>query len=67
VIWNQAIGAIFLILAVPAVMKALQVVRSGEWDERSTFVVILSAIFASVMIFFGISSLLKAKRIDSRR
>jgi uncharacterized membrane protein YcjF (UPF0283 family) len=67
VIWNQAIGAIFLVLALPAIIKALQVIRSGEWDQQSTFAVILSAIFASVMIFFGIGSLLKARRIENRR
>lgn len=66
VIWNQAIGAIFLVLAVPAVFKAIQVLREEQKDEHSVFVLILSAIFSGVMIAFGIASLMKARRIGSR-
>lgn len=66
VIWNQAIGAIFLILAIPAVMKALQILREPQQNERTTFALILSIVFASIMIIFGVGSLLKARRISSR-
>ncbi len=66
VIWNQSIGALFLILAVPAVMKALQILRQPQQDEQSTFALILSIIFATVMIAFGIASLRKARKIGSR-
>jgi putative Ca2+/H+ antiporter (TMEM165/GDT1 family) len=63
VIWNQAIGALFIILAVPAVMKALQLYRELERDPRSGFGLILSIIFAIVMASFGIASFIKARRI----
>ena len=66
IIWNQLIGAIFIILAVPAVFKILQVLREPEHDEHSFFVIILSLVFAGVMITFGVSSLMKARRIGSR-
>lgn len=66
VIWNQGIGALFLVLAVPAVMKALQILRGPKPDEQGTFALILSVVFASIMIIFGVASLLKARRIASR-
>ena len=66
VIWNQAVGGIFFVLAIPAVFKVLQVLREGQKDERSFFVLILSVIFSAVMIGFGISSIRKARRIGSR-
>ena len=66
VIWNQAIGGLFLILAIPAVMKALQILRGPKPDEQSTFALILSLVFSTIMIGFGISSLLRARRISSR-
>ena len=67
VIWNQAIGAVFLILAVPALMKALQFFREPQHDQRSVFVLVLSVIFSGVMAGFGIASLLRARRIGSGR
>lgn len=67
VIWNQAIGAIFLILALPAVNKAIQVLRQPQQDEQSTFALILSIIWSVVMIALGLLSLLKARRIAARR
>lgn len=66
VIWNQAIGAIFLVLAMPAVFKAIQVLREGQTDERSFFVLLLSIVFSAVMIAFGVASFVKARRIGSR-
>ena len=40
-----------MILAVPAVMKALQILRQPQQDEQSTFALILSIIFATVMFY----------------
>lgn len=65
VIWNQAVGALFLVLAVPAVFKAVQVLRDRQSDERGIFTFILSVLFAGVMIAFGVSSLMRARRIGS--
>lgn len=67
VIWNQAIGAIFLILAIPALFKAAQLFREiGSGDGRTMFGLILSVIFCLVMFSFSIASFRKAKRISSR-
>lgn len=63
IIWNQAIGALFCVLAVPALMKSVQAYREFGADAKSGFTLALSLIFASVMLFFGIGSFAKARRI----
>ena len=66
VIWNQAIGALFLLLATPALFKAVQLYRTLETDPKSGFGLVLALIFVAVMLFFGIASFLKARRINSQ-
>ena len=62
IIWNQVIGALFIVLAVPAFSKAFQAHQS-----QNDFVFVLSLIFGATMSSFGIASFLKARRIGSRR
>ncbi len=66
IIWNQAIGALFLLLAVPAVLKAVQSYRAMQHDAKSGFGLGLALIFSCIMVFFGITSFLKARRIAGR-
>ena len=65
IIWNQAVGALFLILALPALMKILQILRGPKPDEQTTFALILSIVFSTIMIGFGVASFLRARRIAS--
>jgi hypothetical protein len=66
VIWNQAIGALFLVLATPALFKAIQLYRTLDTDPKSSFGLALALFFVAVMVFFGINSFLKARRIGSQ-
>jgi hypothetical protein len=66
VVWNQAIGFLFFVLAVPAALKGIQLYRSLDTDPKGGFGIIISAIFVVVMVSFGVSSFLKARRIASR-
>lgn len=66
VIWNQAIGALFLVLAMPALIKAIQLYRTLDTDPKSSFGLALALVFVGVMVFFGIASFLKARRIGSQ-
>ena len=66
VIWNQAIGALFLVLATPALFKAIQLYRTLDTDPKSSFGLAVALIFVAVMMFFGINSFLKARRIASQ-
>lgn len=67
VIWNQAIGALFFVLAIPALVKAVQLYRDLKTDpSKSSFGLVLSAIFVTVMVIFGITSFMKARQISAR-
>ncbi len=66
VIWNQSIGAVFIVLAIPALFKAVQLYRGLGADPKNGFGIALSLIFAAVMASFGIASFLKARRISRR-
>ena len=67
IIWNQAIGALFFVLAIPAFLKAIQLYRTFQSDPKSSFVALaISCVFVIVMVGFGASSFLKARRIGSR-
>ena len=66
VIWNQAIGALFLVLATPALFKAIQLYRTLDTDPQGSFRLTVALIFVVVMVFFGINSFLKARRIASQ-
>ena len=66
VIWNQAIGALFFVLATPAVFKAIQLYRTLDTDPQGSFRLAISLIFVAVMVCFGINSFLRARRIASQ-
>lgn len=66
VIWNQAIGALFFVLATPALFKAIQLYRTLDTDPNGSFRLAVALIFVAVMLFFGINSFLRARRIASQ-
>jgi hypothetical protein len=63
VLWNQLIGFIFLVLAVGAMPSAVKNVRQFQGDFESSLRVGLAFIFMALMLYFGITSLLRARRI----
>jgi hypothetical protein len=64
IIWNQAIGAVFFLLAVPAIFKAVQLYRGWDNEPNNGFGLALSLVFIAVMTGFGIASFRKARRIS---
>jgi hypothetical protein len=66
VIWNQAIGAMFVVLAVPAVFKAVEVYPALTTDPKAPFAFALSLVFGAVMAFFAANSFVKARRVARR-
>ncbi len=67
VIWNQAIGGIFLLFAVLFFGNAVRYYNeSGATDSRNTLALAFSLFLGVVMAFFGITSFLKARRISRR-
>jgi uncharacterized membrane protein YfcA len=66
VIWNQAIGAIFLLLAVMFFANAARYYNGSQTDARSGVALAFCAFLGAVMGAFGIASFLKARRISRR-
>ena len=64
IIWNQALGAVFLLFAVAFFANAAKYYKDLAGDSRNTVALIFSLFLGAVMMFFGIGSLLKARRIS---
>jgi|HubBroStandDraft_6_1064221.scaffolds.fasta_scaffold1734939_2 hypothetical protein len=63
VLWNQLMGFIFLVLAAGATPSAVHNFREFHGDFESSMRVALVFIFVALMLYFGITSLLRARRI----
>ena len=64
ILWNEMIGFLFLLISVPAILSAIKYFRKAEQDADNLFWALLTAVFAAVMVFFGIHSFLRARRIS---
>ena len=63
-LWNQMIGFIFLVLAASAVPSTVRNVHQFQGDADSFFRVLLPIAFGALMAYFGITSLLRARKIS---
>ena len=64
VLWNEMIGFLFLVLAVPAIWSAITYFRRIDQDGDNLFRAFVASIFAAAMLFFGIPSFLRARKIS---
>lgn len=64
VLWNEVIGFLFIALAVPAVFAGVRNWKELERGEGGVVKVLLPALWALVMGYFGVSSFLKARKIS---
>ena len=62
-LWNEVIGFIFIVFAVMAAFSTWRSVRMSSGDP-DIFKVGISAAFALLMAYFGISSFRKARKIS---
>jgi len=62
-LWNQLIGFLFLVIAAGTTPTAVRSVRQYNGDFSSTMRAGFVFIFIGVMAYFGITSLLRARRI----
>jgi len=63
ILWNEVIGFLFICIGVLASPSAIRNIRNFDGDPKSIFRVGLSLSFVLIMIAFGTSSFLKARRI----
>ena len=66
IIWNQAIGGIFLLFAVLFFGNAVKYFHSLNGDSRNGVALGFSLFLGAIMGFFGIASFVKARRISRR-
>jgi len=64
ILWNQMIGSLFLVLAIGFAGPEYKALRNFNGDGRSWTQVIGYGVFMTVMVGYGISSFLKARRIS---
>lgn len=62
-LWNEVIGFIFIVLAIWAAPSAWRNVRQVDGNTESFFKAAISVGFALLMVYFGISSFLRARKI----
>jgi hypothetical protein len=67
VIWNQAIGAIFLLLSLLFLGNSYTYYRQMATDSKRTVAFGFSLFLGLLMGFFGTSSFLKARKIGRAR
>jgi hypothetical protein len=63
-LWNQMVGLLFLLLASAPIPSLVRYLRNFQGDSDTLFRIVLSIIFAGLMAYFGITSLLRARRIS---
>ena len=64
VLWNEIIGFLFLVLGAMAVPSLIRTVRAFDRDFEGLFRIILTVLFALVMVYFGVASFLRARKIS---
>ncbi len=63
-LWNEVIGFVFIVLAVWAAPSAWRNVRLVNGNSETFFRAAISVGFALLMVYFGVSSFLKARKIS---
>lgn len=66
IIWNKAIGAIFLLFAVLFFGNAYRYFQTLHSDSPAALGLVFSLFLGGVMGFFGVVSFLKARRLSRR-
>jgi hypothetical protein len=64
VLWNEVIGFLFLSLAAIGCFRLVPVMRQFDGGPESLFRLLLTGIFTAIMLTFGVSSFLRARRIS---
>ena len=64
VVWNQVIGVVFLVFGIPVASRAVTSYRLIATDPRALVQFLLLALFAAILIAFGVGSFLRARKIS---
>ena len=64
VLWNEIIGFVFLVLAVLFAFGGRRLIGDFDGDGESMFKLIVTGLFVLLMLWFGISSFRRARKIS---
>jgi hypothetical protein len=59
ILWNEIIGFLFIVLAVPMVFGTVREFRSGDMKRTA-----ILGCLAAVMLYYGVTSFLRARKIS---
>jgi hypothetical protein len=63
ILWNEIIGFLFLVIAASATPSIIRGFRDLSGPGGSPFRVLVSLAFALIMLYFGVSSFFRARKI----
>jgi hypothetical protein len=63
-LWNQIIGFVFIALSLFSIRPIITHYQTLETDPASLVRLLIAAIFGAIMLFFGVSSFLRARRVS---
>jgi hypothetical protein len=63
VLWNEIIGFLFIVIAAGSIPAVVRSFRDLDKPAGSLFRLFVSVFFALVMLYFGVTSFLKARKI----
>ena len=64
ILWHEIIGFLFLVFAAVGAVAVIRAFRNLDKPGGSPFLVLLSIFFALVMLYFGVTSFLRARKIS---
>lgn len=59
VLWNEIIGFLFFVIAVPMTFGAIRAFRAGDSQRM-----LIAGGFALMLLYFGVTSFLRARKIS---
>jgi hypothetical protein len=63
-LWNEVIGFVFMVLAVVFIAGAIRAYRAMTPQEITLGKIVLLCLLPALMLYFGITSFLKARKIS---
>lgn len=64
VLWNEVIGFVFLSIGIIFGFQGFRRYRQATEEGEAIFVLILTGLFALMMLWFGVTSFLRARKIS---
>jgi hypothetical protein len=64
VLWNEIIGFLFLAIAVISIFRLVSFARTFDGEPNSLFRIGVSGFFVAMMLYFGLSSFWRARKIS---